>query len=296
MAPQGGQRYLPAGSAAGRRLEETSHQVPMKRSMFRTPSVASAGLPILTYHSLDESGSVISTAPSLFQRQMASLAGSGYQTLTLSEAARYLASGEAWPEKSVVLTFDDGYENVYREALPVLVGYGFRATIFPIAEYCGRCLDAPGMADTVGRRPFMDWPTIREMHGYGIEFGAHTLSHPHLTQIPLREAEREIVASKHQVEDCLGEAVEVFAYPYGSYNAQIKSLVSRHFLSAVSTRLGRARPGDDLHALCRMDTYYLKPSWLFRSLPHVTLDGYLLARQFLRDVKADLAQKSQESA
>jgi len=245
----------------------------------------SASLPILTYHSIDDSGSVISIAPALFRQQMAYLAEYGWQTLTLSEAVRHLASGRPTPPDAVVLTFDDGFENVYTEAFPVLERYGFRATVFLITDYCGGAIDGYGPSAATGRLPVMDWPAIAEMHAYGVEFGAHTLTHPDLTRLSPQAAEHEMVTSKTVIQDRLGTTVDVFAYPYGSFNGAVKAIARRHFLSAVSTRLGRARPRADLHALCRMDMYYLQPPWFFKNLSSDVLAAYLRTRQLVRDVK-----------
>ena len=106
--------------------------------------MGSAKISILTYHSLDDTGSVVSVAPSMFRDQVAQLSEHGYQTMTLSDGSRLLKSGQPIPDKRVVITFDDGYRNVYTEALPVLQQYGYTATVFLIGAYCGADNDWPG--------------------------------------------------------------------------------------------------------------------------------------------------------
>lgn len=244
-----------------------------------------AKLPILTYHSLDDTGSVVSVAPSLFSAQVAQLAERGFQTMSLAEAARLLQAGHPVPDKRVVITFDDGYRNLYTEALPVLQQHGYTATIFLIASYCGAYNDWPGHVSPVGRLPLLDWSEIRELHAYGIEFGAHTLTHPDLTRLPLQSVEHEIVASKEHIQDKLGVALTTFAYPYGHYSAPIKTIVSRHFQSACTVRLGRVGAHPDLHALERVDMYYLRTPRLASALRSPFLDPYLYARQAVRDWK-----------
>jgi len=242
-------------------------------------------IPILTYHSIDDSGSAISIAPALFRQQMAHLAEHGWQTLTLSEATRLLASGKPTPPGTVVLTFDDGFENVYTEAFPVLERYGFHATVFLITDFCGGVIDGYGPSAATGRLPVMDWPAVAEMHTYGVEFGAHTLTHPNLTRLSPQAAEHEMLTSKTVIQNRLGAVVDTFAYPYGCFNGAVKTIARRHFLSAVSTRLGRAHSHADLHALRRMDMYYLQAPRLFKNLSSDVLEMYLRARQLIRDGK-----------
>lgn len=244
-----------------------------------------AQIPILTYHALDDSGSVISIAPAMFRRQMAFLAKRGYQTLTLSEAIRYLVSGIANPGQYVVLTFDDGYQSVYTEAFPVLAEFGFVATVFPITAYCGKEIGWTGPTVHPGSLALIDWPEIKEMHAYGFEFGAHTLTHPDLSLLSAKDAEYEMLASKAALQDRLGTEVEGFAYPFGSYNSRVRTTASHFFDYAVSTNLGKARSTDDLHELHRLDMYYFQSWRLFRAFDSKVIEPYLRVRQALRDTK-----------
>ena len=224
------------------------------------------GVPILTYHSIDNSGSVISVAPDLFRAQMADLAEHEFQTLTLSEAVAHLASGTPIPERSVVLTFDDGYKNVYTEAFAVMAQYGFRATVFLITDRCGSPDAHPPPGGINVRLHFMDWSEVREMHASGMEMGAHTRTHPDLTHLSFDDAREEIVTSKDVLRDALSSEVKTFAYPFGYYDERVRAIVREHFLGAVSTRLGIARRGGDPHALLRIDMYYLQPFRLSTAL------------------------------
>ena len=89
-----------------------------------------AHLPILTFHDIADDGAVISTSPALFERGMACLHDAGFRTLDLTAAAEMIRRGERFPYRHVVITFDDGYESVYRVSFPVLQRYGFTATVF----------------------------------------------------------------------------------------------------------------------------------------------------------------------
>jgi peptidoglycan/xylan/chitin deacetylase (PgdA/CDA1 family) len=242
-----------------------------------------SGLPILTYHSFDDSGSVISTSPATFEMQMKYLAQSGYQSLSLSEATVYIREKKPIPEKAFVMTFDDGYQNNYTQAFPIMQEVGFKGTIFLISAYCEKSWS--GDESSLEARPMLSWSEVKEVHRYGIEFGAHTSTHPDLTRIPIEQAEGEIRESRMEIQDRLGADGETFAYTYGSFNANVKELVKREFHAACSTRLGRNEPGDDPYSLKRIDMFYLSNFALFTKLATRKLAWYLRLRQVPRDLK-----------
>ena len=247
--------------------------------------MSSSRLPILTYHSLDDSGSVISTSPATFALQMKYLAQNGYQSLSMSEGARLIREEKPFPEKGFVMTFDDGYQNNYTRAFPVMQEFGFKGTVFLVSDGCEKSWSDNGGPE---KRQMLSWAEIKEMHKYGIEFGAHTATHPDLTKIPLAQAEREIVDSKTSIQDRLGAEVATFAYPYGTFNAEIKRVVSTQFCGACSTRLGWAQIGCDPFSLRRIDMYYLRDFRVFNKLATTPFAWYLRSRQVLRDVKASV--------
>jgi peptidoglycan/xylan/chitin deacetylase (PgdA/CDA1 family) len=243
------------------------------------------------YHSVDGSGSVVSVSAAQFERHMEGLARSGFRTLSLGDAARSLSSGGSLPERAVVITFDDGYRNVYTHAFPVLARHGFTATVFLVSDF----VDRPGLHAPpelhAPRLPFLTSSEIHEMLRHGIEMGAHTVSHADLSAVPLDDAVREVVDSKQRLEDLVGRAITTFAYPFGRYTPDVRDAVSRSFDCAVSTRLGFARPASDPFALERLDAYYL------RSLPMASVLSssggrlYLQGRNVLRRVKGLLARR-----
>ena len=98
---------------------------------------AAASLPILTYHSLDLSGSVVSVAPADFADHIACLADLGFRSITLRDAVLHRQRTGEWPTPAVVLTFDDGYANVHATALPILTRHRFVATIFVVSGHVG---------------------------------------------------------------------------------------------------------------------------------------------------------------
>jgi len=243
-------------------------------------------VPILTYHSIDKSGSVISTAPEVFRRQMQYLSENGYKAVTLNEFISSLSEDKTPFLKTVVLTFDDGFQNFFSEAFPVLEEYGFRATVFLVTEFCGKNNDWAGNPPELPSSKVLSWEEIRQLHGLGIEFGGHSRTHPDLTKVSDSRVESEIVESKAVIENALGGEVTTFAYPFGKFNPDVKQTVEKSYKAAVSTNLGKVRAGSDLFSLERVDTYYLSNPKIFNRLSSQTFDGYLSFRQIMRDFKA----------
>lgn len=233
-------------------------------------------LPILTYHSLDDSDSAISIAPVQFHRQMAWLHANGWRTLRVSELLAGRARG-AWPARSIVLTFDDGFQNFIDEALPILSEFDFTAIVFVVAGWVGRWNDWPSQPPWVPRMRLLGWDELAEVAEAGIEIGAHTRSHPYLRRLSNLDAARDIFDGKHLIEDQLGRAVETFAYPYGDRSSAIEKMVADHFRAGFSTRLSFATAASPLAALDRIDVYRLRGERFFHALESGWLDAYLRA-------------------
>jgi hypothetical protein len=125
-------------------------------------------VPILTFHSLDDLGSVISFSPALFQRGLSRLREHGYRTIDLMEAVDILSRGTMLspPDRCFVITFDDGYGNNYREAFAVLQQLGMSATVF-LTVGAGSTASAAKLPSLNGR-DMLSWSEIREMHHSGV--------------------------------------------------------------------------------------------------------------------------------
>ena len=247
-------------------------------------------IPILTYHSIDEHRSVISTAPDVFRRQMKSMNAMGLRGISLQTLSRSWTDNNALPKNSVVLTFDDGFENFYTTAFPVLEEYGFQATVFLVTEFCGKNNDWEGNPPNFPPSKLMSWSQVKELSSRGIEFGSHTLTHPDLTRVSEARAKREVVESKATIEDALGRPVTDFAYPYGKFNNSVRQVAAQSFDSACSTNLGKAGADSDLFSLARIDAYYLSRPLIFDSLSSPMFDRYMQVRQAMRDLKATISR------
>jgi peptidoglycan/xylan/chitin deacetylase (PgdA/CDA1 family) len=237
--------------------------------------IAASGfrLPILMFHSVSDDPEAgvspyfkTNTAPGVLRRQMRQLARDGYKTIDLLEAVRASAAGDKLPDKSFVITFDDGFRDFFVHAFPVLREHGFTATVF---------LPTAFISDQ--RRSFkntecLTWSEVRELRAGGIGFGSHTVNHPKLVQLSRPEIERELADSKAAIERELGQPVGTFAYPYAfpQDNAGFARdfrdlLVLAGYACCVTTELGRVRIGDDPYRLKRLPVNSLDDEALLRA-------------------------------
>ncbi|MCX5700703.1 MAG: polysaccharide deacetylase family protein [Candidatus Omnitrophica bacterium] len=200
---------------------------------------------VITYHSIaaiaDEDDR-LTVLPKSFNRQMQFLKDHKYNVISLERLGELIKSKKA-PDKTIAITFDDGFKDNYLYAYPVLKRLNFPATIFIIVDKVG----------SSGKR--LTWEEIKEMQGSGlITFGSHTLSHPYLTEINSEaELKRQIFDSKKILEQKLGVPVDVFCYPSGRFNAHIKDLVVQAgYKFAVGTTLGKRFSNFDPYLIKRV--------------------------------------------
>jgi peptidoglycan/xylan/chitin deacetylase (PgdA/CDA1 family) len=211
------------------------------------------GVPILCYHSIDNSGSILSTSEVLFQRQMNYLKMRGYRTMPLQKLCRALIERGPLPSKTVVLTFDDGFRNACTVVLPTLKRLGFTATVFVVTRYVGNRISWIRTED-VPELELASWDEIKEMSEAGLDIQSHSATHPNLCHLTLERVREEIQASKEEIEQRLGKAVTLFAYPYGEFTPGIEQVVEElGFVGAVTLVVGRTRTGDTPLSLKRMN-------------------------------------------
>lgn len=245
--------------------------------------------PVLTYHSIDPSGSVISKSHKEFKSEMELLREIGFRAVSLDTFLNELRENGKPAEKTVVLTFDDGFRNFYEDALPILNNCGFGATVFLVAAFCGKHNDWEGNPPELPRSQLMSWNEIREAANAGIEFGSHTMTHRSLARLKPGEVKAELIDSKKMIEDKLGKKVSTFAYPFGEYNDFVKRSASEQYDAACSTLLGKVSRKSDIYALERLDAYYLSNRKILGMIESSIFDGYIGCRNVLRKFRAAIA-------
>ena len=206
-------------------------------------------VPILMYHRItvpsrgaDSMERRLTVHPADFARQMRWLKSRGYRTITQRELYDALVHGRRLGPKPILITFDDGYSDVFRHASPVLVRLGMRATAYVISS-----------RTTNTDRVFLTWRLLRVLESRGIEIGSHSVTHCDLTSLSDRGAFRELQHSRLSLERGLGHPVQWFAYPYGSYDSRIERLARRAgYVLAVTTGYGTAQSAARPLALRRL--------------------------------------------
>ena len=182
-------------------------------------------VPVLMYHSITyEKGNAICLPIERFEEHLKYLKDNGYYTITLTNLYEYLMKNIPIPEKSVVLTFDDGYENNYTDMFPVLKKYNFKATIFVITS-------------NIDKNPnSMTSKQLLEMEKYGVDIESHTVNHDNLKELSIDKQLQTLVKSKQDLERILNKQVNFFAYPYGGYNkSAIESVKKAGYTMAFTT-------------------------------------------------------------
>ena len=165
------------------------------------------GVPVLYYHSVDPSeANEVIISPEKLREELTFIKDSGYTTLTMSELNDYILNNAPIPEKSIVITFDDGYADNYANAFPILKELDMKATIFVISNF----------TDNDGY--YMTSQQIKEMSDYGIDIQSHTASHAHLNQLTDEEQLNELKTSKEKLESITEKPVISIAYPFGDYD------------------------------------------------------------------------------
>jgi peptidoglycan/xylan/chitin deacetylase (PgdA/CDA1 family) len=193
---------------------------------------------ILTYHKIsdDFDWGITRQKVSQFEKGIRFLHSLGYKTVSLEEVFRPKKDFE----KRVVITFDDGYEDVYLNAFPILQKYDFTAFIFIITGFVGK----PNNWDfNLGRKRkrHLSWNQIKEMSEFGFGFGSHTVNHPDLTRIDPNWVEYELKKSKEVLEDKLGKEMIFLSYPFGIYNRFVQEEAERLGYKRAYTLSARVR-------------------------------------------------------
>jgi peptidoglycan/xylan/chitin deacetylase (PgdA/CDA1 family) len=241
-----------------------------------------AGVPVLLYHSVDTSGSVISISPEEFRLHMTYLKQDGYQTMTLHTYVDYLNKAEKPPDKMVVLTFDDGFKNNYAEALPILLEYGFTGTVFVSTDFVGKtCTWEKNRS--IPDLPMLSWDEMREMRDFGMEFGSHSCSHHYLTRLSRDDIRTELRESKLIIEGEIKRPVRFFCHPYGDVSEDTQRMAKESGYAAAfgSLKYSSTNSKQDLYNLKRVGTGRFSCLEDFKAGVLGTYDWYVYVKEFL---------------
>lgn len=156
--------------------------------------------------------------PLKFERVLSYLRREAYQSISL----RTLCQSTKLPQKPVILTFDDAYENILKYAFPLMQSYGYTGTLFVVSGYVGKWNDWDVNLGNIRFR-HLSWRQLEELSRYGFEIGSHSVHHPDLTRVDKHRIIQEVNRSKREIENRLGMEIGFIAFPFGRYNASVIS-------------------------------------------------------------------------
>ena len=199
------------------------------------------GIPVLYYHSVKESAdNEVTIKPEDLRSELKYIHDQGYVTLTIRQLKDYILNNSPIPEKSILITFDDGYMDNYYSAFPILKEFNMTATIFCITSE----LDGSY---------YLSKEAIKEMSDYGIDIESHTVTHPHLNKLNYDKQLKELVESKKTLEEITGKEINSIAYPFGDFNDNsVKAAKEAGYTLGFTTKLGLSDRNDNPLTLDRI--------------------------------------------
>jgi len=241
----------------------------------------SAALPILTYHAIDTSGSVLSTDPAWFTETLAKLHEAGFCAVDLAD---WIARGRPEIARGFALTFDDGLRSILGVA-ELVARFHFRATVFLVTDRMGGENAWQGQHAGIPHAPLLAWSDLSELAWAGFAFASHTRSHRRLDRCDDMTLDDELRGSRDILEQRLGHPCRLLAYPYGAASRRVLNASARVYAASFGTRLDYATRHDPPHSISRIDAYYLRSYAGLRRLVSGKWRGSLHTRRVLRQVR-----------
>jgi peptidoglycan/xylan/chitin deacetylase (PgdA/CDA1 family) len=240
---------------------------------------------ILTYHSIDDSGSVISLPEAAFARHVEWLASGRVRVTTVDDLLRLPDAVDA-----VAITFDDGFRNFGEVAAPRLAAHGLSSTVFVVSDHVGRTNAWGGVLDArIPELPLLSWGELEQLAQGGVTIGGHTRRHGSLSRVGGQALVDEIVGGARAIEDRIGCAPPGFAYPYGAVTDDAAALVAATFSWGCTTELRRVAAREDHARLPRLDMYYFREPGSLEPWGTARFDYYVKLRAGIRHVRQGLA-------
>lgn len=220
-------------------------------------------IPILMYHRIaNVPGERNSLSPEKFEEQLDYLKKHGYTTITMNELYQHYMQKIPLPSRPVILTFDDGYEDNYSNALPLLRERDMKATVFPIVNWIGKENKWEEFKHQTTRT--MDWAELHKWQAAGMEIGCHTLDHPCLTKCDTNRLEQELMNSKAFLEKNLGAPIDFLCYPYGFFDDKTIAVAKQSgYKGALAIFENTPLWQQELFALPRIPVSNRQPLWEF---------------------------------
>ena len=205
---------------------------------------------ILSFHSIDDSGSVLSMSRNQLASLIDAIRNSGHRIVALRKLL-----DEPEEAKRIAFTFDDGMQSLWQNALPVLRDGDIPATLFLTTARLGGDNRWPGLPPGAPTMPMLTWSQVGELHDSGWSIEAHSANHPDLRSLSDAAIDEEMESGNAAIEEELGTRPEIFAYPYGDFDRRVESIARRVYRYALTTKMGQLPPRIDApHRVPRIET------------------------------------------
>jgi len=188
-------------------------------------------VPVLLYHRIENSkaSSMVVTTKN-FKQQMQFLKDNDYHVISMDQLLDYLELKTSLPPKSVVITFDDGWSSVYKNAYPILKSYGYPATVFLYTDF-------------IGGGKALKWEQVKELSKNGFDMQCHSQSHRNLSKSKgesdfkeyFNNLHEEITGASEIISKRINKKVDLFAYPYGIVNSPTLAILEKNGYRAAFT-------------------------------------------------------------
>lgn len=236
---------------------------------------------ILTYHSIDPSGSPVSIDEIVLRRHIAWLRSGRVQVVPLERIA------DVAPERdAVAITFDDGFANFETVAWPLLRHQDFPVTLFVASERVGKDNAWGGeAAPGVPTLALVGWDGLAKMVRQGLTIGSHSRTHPRLTQLDDAQLARELDGSADELAQAFGTRPTSFCYPYGDLDERVAAAVRTRYARACTTELAVLPTTPDRHLLPRLDAFYYQSPGRLEAFGSPSFRRHLWLRATARRVR-----------
>ncbi len=238
-------------------------------------------LNILMYHSVSDGAGPTSIAPGTFRRQMEVLTECGFSSVPSGTVRAWHEGRVDLPQRTVWITFDDGFEDFRENAFDVLKSCGFTATVFLPSGRMGATENWVG-ADSNPPRRLLSWSDASALTAENVDFGGHSVTHADLTKLSDEALTLEVRRCRDELEDRLGTRPQSFAPPYGRSGLRERIEIRKWFEISVGTRLQRATRSSDLFALPRIEMHYFRDTGRWRRFLMNRAETYFAFRRGLR--------------
>jgi peptidoglycan/xylan/chitin deacetylase (PgdA/CDA1 family) len=232
---------------------------------------------ILTFHSVDDSGSILSFPVRKFRRLVHCLAADGVPVVSYGELARR--------DHGVTITFDDGMRSVHDHALPVLRDHGFPAHLFLCTGMVGGHARWPTHGGATAEYAMLDWDAVGACARDGIRMECHTVTHPDLRTLGSAQIASECERADEEIARRVGRRPTLFAYPFGFHDTAVREAVGARYEGCFTTRLGYLGARPDASQLPRLDTYYFQSPVHYERLFTPASRSYVAFRSLLRSLR-----------